>query len=74
LVHFLVNTPTVDAALAAAIVVLLLQVGETSEAAEVTGGLIAFAVVWGLLLRLQMHTLRPFRGKTPRFPTRPDLP
>jgi hypothetical protein len=78
LVHFLVNTPTivatVDAALAAAIVVLLLQVGEASEPAEVAGGVIAFAVVWGVLLRLQMHTLRPFRGKTPRFPTRPDLP
>lgn len=74
LVHFLVNTPTlvatVDAALAAAIVVLLLQ---ASDAAEVAGGLIAFAAVWGLLLRLQMHTLHPLRGRTPRFPTPPDL-
>jgi hypothetical protein len=77
LVHFLVNTPTivatVDAALAAAIVVLLLQVADASRAAEVAGGLMAFAVVWGLLLRLQLHTLRPLRGKTPRFPTPPDL-
>ena len=75
LVHFLVNTPTlvatVDAALAAAIVVLLLQVGEAPEAAEVAGGLIAFVAVWGLLLRLQMHTLHPLRGRTPRFPTPP---
>jgi hypothetical protein len=76
LVHFLVNTPTivatVDAALAAAIVVLLLQVGEASRAAQVAGGMIAFALVWGVLLRLQLHTLRPLRGKTPRFPTPPD--
>jgi hypothetical protein len=77
LVHFLVNTPTivatVDAALAAAIVVLLLQVVEASRAAEVAGGMVAFALVWGVLLRLQLHTLRPLRGKTPRFPTPPDL-
>ena len=75
LVHFLVNTPTivatVDAALAAAIVVLLLQVGEAPQVAEVVGGMTAFAVVWGVLLRLQLHTLRPLRGKTPRFPTPP---
>jgi hypothetical protein len=31
-------------------------------------------VVWGVLFRLQLHTLRPFRDKTPRFPTPPDLP
>jgi hypothetical protein len=77
LVHFLVNTPTlvatVDSALAAAIVVLLLQVAEAPEAAEVAGGLVAFAAVWGLLLRLQMHTLDPLRGREPRFPTPPDL-
>ena len=77
LVHFLVNTPmivaTVDAALAAAIVVLLLQVGEASRAAEVAGGMLAFAGVWGVLLRLQLHALRPLRGKAPRFPTPPDL-
>ncbi len=77
LVHFLVNTPTivatVDAALAAAVVVLLLQVGEASRVAEVTGGMVAFVVVWGVLLRLQLHTLRPLRGQTPRFPTPQDL-
>jgi hypothetical protein len=77
LVHFLVNTPTivatVDAALAAAIVVLLLQVGEAPRAAEVVGGMMAFAVVWGVLLRFQLHSLRPLRGTTPRFPGPPDL-
>src|SRR5688500_8405308 len=77
LVHFLVNTPTivatVDAALAAAIVVLLLQVGEASRAAQVIGGTMAFAVVWVVLLRLQLHTLRPLRNRAPRFPSPPDL-
>jgi hypothetical protein len=75
-VHFLINTPTivatVDAALAAAVVVLLLEVGEASRAAEVAGGMLAFVVVWGVLFGLQLHTLRPFRGQTPRFPTPPD--
>jgi hypothetical protein len=78
LVHFLVNTPmivaTVDAALAAAVVVLLLQVGDAPRAAEVAGGIVAFVVVWGVLLRLQLHTLRPLRGKRARFPTPPDRP
>jgi hypothetical protein len=77
LVHFLVNTPTivatVNAALAAAIVVLLLQVGEASRATEVVGGIVAFAVVWGALLGFQLQALRPLRGTTPRFPTPPDL-
>jgi hypothetical protein len=77
-VHFLVNTPTivatVDAALAAAIVVLLLQIAEAGRAAAVAGGAVAFVVVWGVLFRLQLHTLRPFRDKTPRFPTPPGLP
>jgi hypothetical protein len=77
-VHFLVNTPTivatVDAALAAAIVVLLLQVAEAPRAAAVAGGAVAFLAVWGVLFRLQLHTLRPFRDKTPRFPTPPGLP
>jgi hypothetical protein len=77
-VHFLVNTPTivatVDAALATAIVVLLLDVGEAPRAAEVAGGTVAFAAVWGVLFGLQLHTLSPFRGKTPRFPTPSDAP
>jgi hypothetical protein len=75
LVHFMVNTPmivaTVDAALAAAIVVLLLQVAEASQTAQIAGGIVGFGVVWGVLLRLQLHTLRPLRGEAPRFPTPP---
>jgi hypothetical protein len=77
-VHFLVNTPTivatVDAALAAAIVVLLLQIAESPRAIVVAGGVVAFLVVWGVLFRLQLHTLRPLRGTTPRFPSPQDLP
>jgi hypothetical protein len=75
-VHFLVNTPTivatVDAALAAAIVVLLLQAAEAPRAALVAGGAVAFLVVWGVLFGLQLQTLRPLRDQTPRFPTPPD--
>jgi hypothetical protein len=75
--HFLVNTPTivatVDAALAAAIVVLVTQAADASTAAVVSGGATAFLVVWGALFPLQRYTLHPLR-KTPRFPTPPDLP
>jgi hypothetical protein len=75
--HFLVNTPTivatVDAALAAAIVVLVLQAAEAPRAAVVAGGVVAFLVVWGTLFPLQRHILRPLSDTTPRFPTPPDL-
>jgi hypothetical protein len=75
--YALINTPTivatVDAALAAAIVVLLLQVAEAPRAVLVTGGTVAFLAVWGLLFRLQLQSLRQFRGTVPRFPTPPDL-
>ena len=74
----LVNTPTivatVDAALAAAIVVLLLQVAEAPRALAVAGGVVAFLAVWGVLFGLQLHSLRPLRGTTPRFPTPADPP
>jgi hypothetical protein len=77
LVHFLINTPTivatVDAALAAAIAVLILQAAEAGRVA-VAGGTVAFLAVWGGLMPLQRHTTDPLRHKTPRFPTPPDLP
>jgi hypothetical protein len=76
--HFLVNTPTivatVDAALAAAIVVLGLQATEMPMAAAVAAGVAAFLVVWLTLFRLQLPALRPLRDQTPRFPTPPDPP
>jgi hypothetical protein len=74
--HFLVNTPTivatVDAALAAAILVLILEAGEAPRAAEVAGGIVAFVVVWAVLQRFQLQALRPLRGLTARFPSPPD--
>jgi hypothetical protein len=74
--HFLVNTPTivatVVAALAATIVVLVLQVANAPMAALVSGGVVAFLTVWGTLFPLQRHTLQPLRHKTPRFSTPPQ--
>jgi hypothetical protein len=73
LVHFVINTPTivatVDAALAAAIAVLLLQVAGAPTAARVAGGVAAFLAVWGGLMPLQRHSVDPLRHTTPRFPT-----
>ena len=77
-VHFLVNTPTivatVDAALAAAMVVLGLQAAEASRAVAVAGGVAGFLLVWGTLFLLQLLSLRPLRHQTPRFPTPPGRP
>jgi hypothetical protein len=77
-VHFLVNTPTivatVDAAVGAAIAVLVLRVSDASQAVEVAGGIVTFTVVWAVLLRHQLQALRPLRDSTPRFPTPPDVP
>jgi hypothetical protein len=73
LLHFLVNTPTivatVNATLAATIVVLLLQIAAAREFTLVAGGVVAFVVVWGTLFPLQRQILRPLRDLAPRFPT-----
>jgi hypothetical protein len=73
LVHFVINTPTivatVDAALAAAIAVLVLQAAEAPTVALVAGGVAAFLAVWGGLMPLQRHTADPLRHRPPRFPT-----
>ena len=75
---FVVNTPnivaTVDAALAAAIVVLGLQVVEAPRAVAVAAGTATFLLVWLALFLLQRQTLSPFRHQRPRFPTPPDRP
>lgn len=75
-VHFLVNTPTivatVDAALAAAIAVLLLRVSDAAQALEIAGGIVAFVVVWVALASFQLQALHPLRDSNPRFPTPPD--
>lgn len=75
-VYFLVNTPsivaTVDAALAAAMVVLGLQAADVPRAVAVSGGVAAFLLTWVMLFWLQRQTLRPFRHQAARFPTPPD--
>jgi hypothetical protein len=78
LVHFMINTPTivatVDAALAAAIAVLVLQTAGAATAVLVAGGAVAFLAVWGGLMPLQRHTADPLRRGRPRFPTPPEAP
>src|ERR671912_552540 len=74
--QFLVNTPTivatVDAALAAAIVVLVARAAEAATTVAVAAGAVAFLVVWAVLFSLQRRALDPLRRTTPRFPTPPD--
>jgi hypothetical protein len=73
----MINTPTivatVDAALGAAIAVLVLQASGAPTAGMVAGGVVAFLVVWGGLMPLQRHTADPLRAR-PRFPTPPEAP
>jgi hypothetical protein len=74
--QFLVNMPTivatVDAAVAAAIVVLVVRTAEAATAVAVVAGAVAFLVVWAALFLLQRRALDPLRRTTPRFPTPPD--
>ena len=74
--QFLVNMPTivatVDAAVAAAIVVLVVRAAEAATAVAVVAGAVAFLVVWAALFVLQRRALDPQRRMTPRFPTPPD--
>ena len=74
--QFLVNTPTivatVDAALAAAIVVLGARAAQATTTVAVVAGAVAFGVVWAALFLLQRRALDPLRRTTPRFPTPPD--
>jgi hypothetical protein len=74
--QFLVNTPTivatVDAAVAAAIVVLVVRAVEAGTTVAVVAGALVFLVVWAALFLLQRRALDPLRHTTPRFPTPPD--
>jgi hypothetical protein len=76
--RFLANTPTVigtvDAALAAAIVVLAVRAAQDATALVVAAGTVAFLIVWTALFLLERHTLDPLRRTTPRFPTPPIKP
>jgi hypothetical protein len=71
--HFLVTAPTlvatVDAAIATAIVVLLLQATAAPPVAVVAAGAVAFLVVWGALFSVNARTVRTLRATAPRFPT-----
>jgi hypothetical protein len=72
-VHFSTTTPTivatVDAAIASAIAVLLMQAAAAPSVAVVTTGAVTFAFVWGALFSLHVWTLRVLRATEPRFPT-----
>jgi hypothetical protein len=74
--QFLVNTPTivatVDAALAAAIVVLVVRAAEAATMVAVAAGAVTFLAVWAALFLQQRRALDPGRRTTPRFPTPPD--
>jgi hypothetical protein len=74
--QFLVNLPTivatVDAAVAAAIGVLVVLVAEAATTVAVVAGAVVLVVVWGGLLLLQRRALDPLRRRTPRFPTPPE--
>lgn len=73
--QFLVNTPTivatVDAALAAVIVVLVVRAAEAGTTVAVVAGAVAFLIAWAALFQLQRRALDPLRRTTPRFPTPP---
>ena len=72
-----VNTPTivatVDAAVAATIVALLLNLANVPLAGAVAGGVVAFAAIWRALFLVQLQSLRRLGAQAPRFPTPPDL-
>ena len=74
-IHFVVNTPTiiatVDAALAAAVAVLLFQLASLPPALGGAAGGAAFLAVWVALYLLQLRSIRRLLDQPPRFPTPP---
>jgi hypothetical protein len=74
--YFLVNTPTVlatvDAALAAAVVVLAGRQAGAPATIAVVMAAAAFLLVWAALVSWERRTLDPVARTTPRFPTPPD--
>jgi hypothetical protein len=59
----------VDAAIATAVAVLLLQPTAAPLAAVVATGVAAFLAVWGALYLLIARTVRTLRAAAPRFPS-----
>jgi hypothetical protein len=72
-IHFVVNTPTivatVDAAVAAAVVVLLLQLANAPLVGLMAAGGLVFIGLWTGLYVLQWRILRSQIDQEPRFPT-----
>jgi hypothetical protein len=60
---------TVNAAIAAAIAVLLAQAAEAPTAATVVAGAVAFLALWGALFLLQLSSFAVLRDVSSRFPT-----
>jgi hypothetical protein len=75
-IHFVVNTPTiiatVDAAVAATVIVLLLQLAGAPMAMVLAGAALAFVAIWVVLYLLQWRVLRRLLDQPPRFPSPPD--
>jgi hypothetical protein len=73
---FVVNTPTiiatVDAAVAATVVVLLLQLAGAPTAGVAAGAVLTFLAIWVGLYLLQWRVLRRLFDQTPRFATPDD--
>ena len=63
---------TVDALLAAGIVVLAMQTADASAAVTGAAGAGALLIVWVALVVAQRHALDPLRHTAPRFPTLKD--
>jgi hypothetical protein len=62
---------TVDAALGAAIVVLVVRTAQAATMVAAAAGTLAFLLVWAVLYVLQRRALDPRRRATSRFPTPP---
>jgi hypothetical protein len=75
-IHFVVNTPTivatVDAALAAAMVVLLLQLANAPLVGVMAAGGLVFIAIWCGLYLLQWRVLSRLLDQKARFPTPTD--
>jgi hypothetical protein len=75
-IHFVVNTPTivgtVDAAIAAAVTVLLLQLANAPAAMVVITGGAVFGLIWLGLYLLQLRIIRRLLDQDPRFPSPAD--
>lgn len=75
-IHFVVNTPTivgtVDAAIAAVVIVLLMQLASAPMFLVIAGGAAVFLTIWVALYVLQLLSLRRLLDQPPRFPTPTD--